>query len=244
MKKEKLSFGIYHILLCISFFLVGCGKESNNYSLGIDGYVYVAEQVELPDGAMEFKIRNGYLYWMEEKGDCFDIHRVPVEAAFGEETSTWMLPQGEILLPVGDDVVSSGIYDVDESGNLYYICRGGFLVKRKPDGMEDYRKQLGDGKESVCSLVVGGGDRLFVATNTYIYVVSTGGNLEDTVSIGEYTRRDDLGDDIYLPAGLLKGTGKRIYCAIGWRFWEVAGEGKYQLKLLEDRKVGDIWHLL
>ena len=48
---------IFYYIVCNLFFipiiLSGCGKENNSYNLGIDGCVYVAEQVKKRFGIEE-----------------------------------------------------------------------------------------------------------------------------------------------------------------------------------------------
>lgn len=93
---------IFRYIFCVIFFipviLSGCGKESNSYSLGIDGSVYIAEQVSLSEEARDFKVRNGYLYWLIYQGDGFDIRRAPVEECF-EKGEVLILSAGESVLP-------------------------------------------------------------------------------------------------------------------------------------------------
>lgn len=228
---------IFYYIVCNLFFipiiLSGCGKENNSYNLGIDGCVYVAEQVSLPEEAGNFKIRNGYLYWLMHQENGFDIRKVPVEECFGKR-DVLMLSAGESVLPAGSVPVMSTVYEVDEEGNLFYLSKGNLLVRQQPDGVAEYMVQIGGSGEGIVSLAEGKTGKLAAATQEFIYVINAEGEVEDKVSTGEYTGRENLPDGMYVSIELLKGDSGRIYCVTGRSLWELVDEGGYCLKKLKD----------
>lgn len=231
------------VFLLLPVAIPGCGRKDDAYSLGIDGHVYVAEQVELPEGAMEYKVRGGYLYWLEDRGNRFGIYRAPVEAAFERGTaSTPSLSQGEELLPAGT-VISSRQYEADGEGNLYYVDRDNLLVKRRPDGTEGYRVQPWDGREGISSLAAGDGGRLYVATDASIYTLDGEGNVEGQVSVGEYTRMEGFSGETHAMGYLLKGDDGGIYYRTDHsQMMKIEEESPGNLHLKAWEAPGKAWH--
>ena len=65
-------------------------------------------------------------------------------------------------------------------------------------------------------------------------MINAEGEVEDKVSTGEYTGRENLPDGMYVSIELLKGDSGRIYCVTGRSLWELVDEGGYCLKKLKD----------
>lgn len=226
---------LFVFLFLVMAALSACGKKTEDYRVGIDGYVYVAKQMEIPAGAGNFKIRNGYLYWTILTEESVDIRRTHIEEGFGEGEVP-KVPAGESVLP-GASYADSRCYEVDGEENLYYVGKGRMLIKLGKDGTEDYRISVGEEEEHVTSLMPGSEGLLFAAANEYIYVVDAGGRIADKIPVGEYTSLSDMGlPGSYTTGTLLKGEDGRIFFLAGSsQCWEITEEsgGDFRLKMLE-----------
>lgn len=130
-------------LLCIILLMLpvmsGCGisatKESSS-QLGIDGYVYTAQQVDINENAADmFKAMGGYLYYRSRGNgsETDDLRRFPMEELVSmEETSVaeglasaeqQSLPAGESLFQAGGSLGYILDYTVDDEGCLYYLAQ-------------------------------------------------------------------------------------------------------------------------
>ena len=81
--KKKVLLTIVFTLLTLTIPLSACGRDTGE-QLGIDGYVYVAEKIELPQlgrgSTNHIKVYDDTLYFFY--GDT--LYRLPLES--GEET--------------------------------------------------------------------------------------------------------------------------------------------------------------
>ncbi len=212
MKKWGYRNGILCLLLAALLSLPACGKEERER--GIDGYVYVAEQLAGTEHwGQDVKNSDSGLYYMDEGV----LYRIPLgEDGSPEGTRGEKVPGGK------------GMYDytVDAGGNVYYYSpvmdildsgntelKGGTLTRYREDGSQDYCLSL-EGRSAVYtggainpgSLVVGSGNRLFLMMGDAILVVDQEGTIVSAADISGIRPGMDWGTE-----KLMEGEDGRVY---------------------------------
>ena len=220
--------------------LSGCGEKDSSRTLGIDGYVYVPQQVELSGLSLEsFQIVDGYIYYRSGDYDSgTDLRRFPAEELLSQETP--VLPSGESLFGADNPTEHIQDFTVSPDGCLYYLeyrsspGETSALRLSEPDGAEVYdenaergyvlAKQGPDGGEAFCvslsgpawAVAWGGQDTAYVLSEDFLYCIDGKGRLLDRISV-EYGR-----------GTLLEGENGRVYYDpqdSGNAVFEITGDG-------------------
>ena len=123
--------------------LSGCGGKDSSRTPGIDGYVYVPQQVDLSGLSLEnFQAADGYIYY--RSGDYnvgTDLRRFPAEELLSQEKP--VLPAGESLFEADERPEYIQDYTVSPEGCLFYLeyrsnaGETADLPPLEPDGVEE-----------------------------------------------------------------------------------------------------------
>lgn len=201
------------LLLFAAVLLTACGSGDGSRGLGIDGYIYVAEAIELPAGNLEsFKERGGYLYY--KCGN--NVYRLPAEELMGGAGKR-LSRENPVFLEMKETLLD---YTLDSEGAVYYASvnmswrgeiLGATLTKRYPDGAIAYRLELAhenmdDIWDANNTLAVSGEGRAFLLTGDLLYIADTDGSLMAAIS------GDELGAEFSRGDGrLLEGEEGTVY---------------------------------
>lgn len=250
MKKARKTFGLHLaalvLLLLFSGILTACQSSPEKPSLGIDGYVYLANKLSLPTDEYlkeDIRVHGGYVYYTLDSS----LYRT----SFSEELS---FENGQLI--TGSSFGSSlAGYTLGDGGEIYYytsntelgkdydtVFNGGSLVKLAQDGSEIYRLPLPDAniaRNSNPCLAVDSEGRAFLLAEDSIYVADPQGELLSKISTdGHQPAEPQYGGR----AQLLEGEEGRIYYAVTdreTRLYEITENGAFQLternELLKDK---------
>lgn len=172
-------FGIVAMMLFAS-----CGKEENR-EFGIDGYVYVAEQISFGG------IKSYGLNWQEVGGELYYavdscVYSIPVGGSWDSLTVG-----GVRVTDMGDMVREFG---VDQDGNIYWDAmhhgRERYLHKYVAESGEDVQIPLPLEDEVINAVVADQNGRIYLLLDNEIMVLDTGGNLLFRLSSEEYRWQD------------------------------------------------------
>lgn len=245
--KRKAYCSTLWLLPLLALILAACGD--NGQHLGIDGYFYTAQEIDLPGQAGSttgFRIKNGYFYYRQEK----TIYRFSVEDFPRKQGSTIPLEEGGIptqeesaplpegmQLPQGEAVATAtgGVlqdYTLDSNGGLCYItvdvswrtgeALGGTLARTGQDGTEIYRLDLENIDTPNVSLAMDGRNRIFLLAGDSLYLVGETGELLAEIPGGS------LKAEFYRDSGrLLEGEDGRVYYSPGDYYnavYEITGD--------------------
>lgn len=205
------------IFFWLTLCLVSCGREEE-LTLGIDGYVYVAEQIPLTDQRADqmymqkMKSNSGYLYYV--RGAEGTIRRVLVK----EGVST---AESEIVVNFGA-MGTLADYMVDEDGTVYGFLnspyyygatetKGGNLFKQLPNGELAYKLPLPDvtGTSDGFFLAMGNGNRVYLLTEEGILQFDDNGT-----AIGKISTEDFKQGNGQEKESLVEGEEGRVYYCI------------------------------
>ena len=192
-KKSYLKLLCY-ILLVLPV-LSGCGKQKESSQLGIDGYVYTTQQIDLKQMTFEkFKVAGDYVYYRSRnsEGRRDELRRFPVEEMLSMKENDSLKQSG---LPVGESCLRTGgptgyirDYTVDEEGCLYYLMERldvrDIPILRPLEGMDGLLvddveekgyiliKQQPDGSEEFCVSLPGRACSVALGREDRIYVLT------------------------------------------------------------------------
>jgi len=180
MKKRNRQRGFLWLWLLLAVFLGACGGEEEK------SYVYVVEEIPVPGKSKDedsFKARDGYFYYCQGN----KVYRFSVAELAENEKKTALPGREEVFAPDGEDG-SLCAYTLDGDGSGYYALadlmwqtgevRSMVLVKQQADGTEGYRLDLKEqGIGQVISMAADGAGRVFLLTDTSLYVVDEEGEL-------------------------------------------------------------------
>ena len=238
------------ILFLLTLCLISCGKDEE-LTLGIDGYVYVAEQIPLADlradqiYMQKMKSSSGYLYYV--RGAVGTICRVLVK----EGVST---AESEIVVKFGFNG-SLADYTVAEDGTVYGFLespssyeepepQGGNLLKWLPNGEMAYDLPLPDAKRASDGffLALGNGNRVYLLTEEGILQFDENGTAVGKISTEDYKQGNGQEKE-----SLVEGEEGRVYyCVIDSLYrkmtlYEIQGGNSGQLVKAAETAV-DIFH--
>ena len=221
--RKPLGLFLFTILFMMLF--VSCGKEEER-ELGIDGYVYLADQISTQGMgeslAWDCQEANGKLYY--ELNGC--LYYVPVE-----ELSDFQKAQ-EVSLAAED---SFGKFGVDEEDNIYWDPQNYWEKQRY---MNKYIAQTGKNvriplalkqSEVIRAIVPVRGGKVYLLSDNAIWELDQDGKLLFEFSPEEYCRQDagfgpfqklmadSAGNLFYLEGALSDGQAKVLYQ--GTREW-------------------------
>lgn len=208
------------LLVLAAGILTACGGTADDRSLGIDGVVYMARELELPGEASIFNLnsRDGYLYYQagtmlmrlspDSNDDYWAENRVPVLECPSSSEKAYRI-RG---------------YAAGHNGDLYY-CRQNWtwnksgmsvsenhvlLIRQSADGNTVYETPIpvtDIPSELRCGLAVDDEDRAYLLAENHIYVVDASGELAGTISTEEYVQNQSFENE----GQLLTGSGGQIY---------------------------------
>ncbi|MDE5892141.1 MAG: extracellular solute-binding protein [Acetatifactor sp.] len=247
MKKEKSQYRkkIFRRWLALSLsvlsleLLTACGDTADDRSLGIDGFVYIAREMELPGEvyiASSSSIRDGYLYYQEDE----TLMRLPLDR-IEDSWSEYSVPV--LSCQIQDNVMD---YAAGNNGDLYYyrqnrIANAGglsaladesLLVRQAADGSIVYETDipLPDAISKLpCDLAVDGEDRAYLLAEGCIYVINASGETVAAISTEEYTQNLTFGNQVQF----LTGPGSQVYFLIGSSgetIYKIIADGSYRLE--------------
>ena len=230
--KKKVLLMIAFTLLTMAISLSACGKDTER-QLGIDGYVYVAERIELPQLGMGYasniKVYDDTLYFFYAD----KLYRFSLDS--GEEAEK--RAKAVLQAPSGGSLWD---YVMDEENGIYYFVQsygnGGTLYGRFPDGSIKYQLSMPKGGISLQTsnaLVVNDLKQVFLLMDDSIYVIDEEGNIVASLSTEEY--QQDWRDKENLFIG---EEGKIYYCQEEYYgsklVYEVIWDGTLRLNKLEE----------
>lgn len=205
------------ILFLFTLCLVSCGKEEE-LTLGIDGYVYTAEQIPLTDQRAELiymqkmKSCSGYLYYV--RGEEGAIRRVLVKEGVSTEES-------EVVVRFGTRG-NLADYTVDGDGTVYGFLespssygametKGGNLFKWFPDGEMAYNLPLPDVTRASDGffLALDNGNRVYLLTEEGILQFDDNGTAVGIISTEDYKQGNGQEKE-----SLVEGEEGRVYYCI------------------------------
>ncbi|MDE7223620.1 MAG: hypothetical protein K2O34_07575, partial [Acetatifactor sp.] len=252
------------LLILIAGLFTACGKADDERILGIDGFVYIAEEAALPEESFpsdSFKAQNGYLYYLIS-GDNQYRQLSPGEAP---EMSASIAPPSDILPDC--DSYELGECAVGNDGDIYYCIQGyhenrkGDVIERIPEDQALLIRQTADGRMvyqlpvNVADMVdevtyfryylaVDGEDRAYLLTQSCIYVIDAAGNIAGTISVEDYipSSEEDLFWNTW--ASLLTGEGGKVYFITNYKtgssasIYEILTAGDCRLELREELTKG------
>ncbi len=246
-------------ILLILPILSGCGKNEENSRLGIDGYVYTAQQIDLNKTPLDhFKAACGYVYYCIRNNESrrdelrrFSVEEMSDAEDIGSVEGT-ALPAGESLLRSDGPSGYITDYTVDEKGGLYYLMErmeaGDIPILRPLEGVngclvDDVEsqgyvlvKQLADGSEGYCVSLPVYPRSLALGRENRIYVL-TGDSVFVIDENGRLLEQISVAEGEYHQ--LLEGEGGTVYCQPSNSFNTVneivadGQSGSYRLDRLE-----------
>lgn len=209
------------LLLLFLVLLSACGKEERQ--LGIDGYVYVAEELRAIGSIDNFKEKDGYLYYVQDD----TLYRFSAEQLENREEGR--LPWGKTVLTASGGSLRD--YTCDSEGGIWYVLvksdwkdgiQGGALIRQDPEGKETCRLEFEKIDTFDVSLAADGKNHIFLLAGDFIYVADTEGNLIASVPSGKF------GAEFYEGNGrLLQGEDGSVYYTPSDNMnvvYEIAGE--------------------
>lgn len=226
------------LLVLIAGIFTACGKDENRRSLGIDGYVYMAQETQgLSDELLHFstsamKVRSEYLYYKEQGSD--QIRRLSLEELDGKSEI-----EGRIVftpdIPPDCDTYKINDYAVGNNGDIYYCMQGyryeregdllnwipvdtTLLIRQTADRRRVYQLPVDvlDGNMNfLYHLAVDGQERAFLLTKNKIYIVDAEGNMIGSIPTEDYITDSVSSRDWYSQVALLEGEKGRIYFVAG-----------------------------
>lgn len=255
-------FAVFGVVFGIFVVLSACGGQQEK-QLGIDGYVYVPQQIggEEEEGKnlpnvwtvgygypQDFKVMGDNLYYAQcsVNGDAWAIKRLPL----GEEFD---FSQGEELISAG----SVGAYTVDAEGNIYYYTQdwnsdtgyntgGGVLCKISPDGETLYTLKLDEqvaGFRRTDSLAADGKGNVYLLAMGKILKIDKEGNLAGEVVTDEnHSHQVILGREYLLETA--EGDIYYVKYDNECEVWQCMGEGDLKLvkgPILEGRGISRVY---
>lgn len=255
-------FAVFGVVFGIFVVLSACGGQQEK-QLGIDGYVYVPQQIggEEEEGKnlpnvwtvgygypQDFKVMGDNLYYAQcsVNGDAWAIKRLPL----GEEFD---FSQGEELISAG----SVGAYTVDAEGNIYYYTQdwnsdtgyntgGGVLCKISPDGESLYTLKLDEqvaGFRRTDSLAADGKGNVYLLAMGKILKIDKEGNLAGEVVTDEnHSHQVILGREYLLETA--EGDIYYVKYDNECEVWQCMGEGDLKLvkgPILEGRGISRVY---
>ena len=202
--KKKVFLMIAFAILTMTISLSACGRDTGE-QFGVDGYVYVAEKIELPQfnkgSVSNIKVYDDTLYFYNDDR----LYRFSLKSGDGAEK------EAESFLKVPSEKILSD-YVMDEENVIYYFMQsavmqytsvpgtnfsgyqlvgnGGTLFARFPDGSIKYQLSIPEAKISreriSNALVMNDLKQVFLLTDDSIYVIDEEGNLTTSISTEEY----------------------------------------------------------
>ena len=242
--RKQILLATAFILLTLTISLSACGKDTES-QFGIDGYVYVAEKIELQQfdkgSVSNIKVYDDTLYFYN-----YDVlYRFPLESGAEEEKRA----KAFLRAPSDENLRD---YVMDEENGIYYfvqsysissttyelLTNGGTLYGRSPDGSIKYQLSIPKANISIQTsnaLVVNDLKQVFLLTDDSIYVIDEEGNIIASTSTEEY--QQDWRDKENLFVG---AEGKIYYCQESYKLYEepklvyeVIWDGTLRLNKLE-----------
>ena len=238
------------ILFLFTLCLISCGKEEE-LTLGIDGYVYVAEQIPFANQRAgqtymgKIKSNGGYLYYI--RGMERTIRRVLVK----EGVST---AESEIVVRYGARG-SLADYTVDEDGTVYAFLespstygametKGGNLFKWLPNGEMEYDLPLPDVKQASDGffLAQGNGNSVYLLAEEGILQFDENGTAVGTIPTEDYKQGNGREKEC-----LVEGEEDRVYyCIIDQLYqkmtmYEIQGGNDGQLVMAAETSEGKVF---
>lgn len=266
IQKQKFSrqWLAFCLLLLIAGIFTACGRENDERILGIDGFVYIAEEVALPEESFptnSFKAQNGYLYYLI-LGDNQYRQLSPGEAL---EMSTSITPPSDILPDC--DSYELGECAVGNDGDIYYCIQGyhenrkeniiemipedkALLIRQTADGKMVYQLpvHIADMMNGVTNfqyyLAVDGEGLAYLLTQSYIYVVDAAGKITGTIPMEDYIPSSDENLSWDTWASLLTGEGGKVYYMTTYKMensasiYEILTAGDCRLELRDELTKG------
>ena len=253
--KKKVLLMIAFTLLTMAISLSACGRDAGE-QLGIDGYVYVAEKIELPqfdEGIVNnIKVYDEALYFY----NVGNLYRFSLDSGEAAEKGA----ESVLKTPIGKTLSD---YVMDEENVIYYfmqstvmqytsvpgtnfsgyqlVGQGGTLFARFPDGSIKYQLSIPEAMISQArisnALVVNDLKQVFLLTDDSIYVIDEEGNLAANISTEEYQQDWREKENLFIGE-----EGKIYYCQEEFDsvlgapklVYEVIWDGTLRLNKLEE----------
>ena len=184
--RKQFSLFLFTIVFVMLF--VSCGKGEER-ELGIDGYVYLPEQVSIQEMeylALNCQEANGKLYYKLDG----DLYYVPVG-----ELPDFQKAHGVILTEKN----YFGSYGVDEEDNIYWDPVFSWGKGKEERHLNKYIAQTGkiveiplalDNDKAINAIVPVRGGKVYLLLDNSIYELDQDGNLLFEFSADEYRRQD------------------------------------------------------
>lgn len=229
-------------ILLLLFTLSACGKKEEGRQLGIDGYVYIPEELSLSNAMIgQVKAYDRYLYYNKRYDTGLEtIKGISMDGGEDREIT---------LYKPGGDLAD---YCVDEEGAVYYYLQsfnwasdlsglssaGGYLIKMQPDSKVAYKLELPDANvlwDSGSSLAVDEEKRVALLSEDAIRLIDAKGNQIGRISTEEYKP-----EGTSVREQVTEGTEGRLYYVIEdeingiMTFYEIVREGGFQLRKAEE----------
>ena len=244
--RKQILLATAFILLTLTISLSACGRDAGE-QFGIDGYVYVAEKIELPQSIMRYarniKVYDNTLYF------CYPdkLYRFSLDS--GEEAEKRV----EVVLRAPSGGESLMDYVMDEENVIFYFMQsysfssttheqlpnGGTLYGRFPDGSIKYQLSMPEANISLQTsnaLAVNDLKQVFLLTDDSIYVIDEEGNIITSISTEEYQQDWRNKENLFIGA-----EGKIYYCQESYELYEepklvyeVIWDGTLRLNKLEE----------
>ena len=233
--KKQILLMIVFTLLTLTISLSACGKDTER-QLGIDGYVYVAERIELPQfdkgSVSNIKVYDDTLYFYNDNR----LYRLPLESGAEAKAFLGAPSEGSIRDYVMDE--ENGIYYFAQStifSGSGLVPNGGTLYGRFPDGSIKYQLFMPEANISLQTsnaLVVNDLKQVFLLADDSIYVIDEEGNMIASLSTEEYQQDWREKENLFVGS-----EGKIYYCQemhYGSKLvYEVIWDGTLRLSKLE-----------
>ena len=238
------------LLLLLMGLLSACGDSQEKTEMGVDGYVYTicgSTSLSFTDG---LRLKDGYLYYIDESG--YKVRGIPVDGALfsGEEVPEEVFEKAGLLKHKAKLVYSgrdSLTYTLDDNGNLYTFeilttlntqglieVVGKKLVATGADGSVLYEMDFSDIQEILYGTSINmrrrvpiqadGEGNVYVLMEGTIYVVNPQGTVTSQISTVGYRKEGDYGNYDYLPENLIRSQNGRIYYVAegrGYKHWRI-----------------------
>ncbi len=243
MKKDLRKALPILLALLGAFFLSACGQEDEGHLFGVDGYVYVAEKVDLPE-----------------------VERGMINELKAHDEKVYFINDGTVrAFPLGDTASVKTVckakfgtiadYVLDEEGKIYYLARENIMGRipyaaigcRLPDGKLVYESPVEDSfplHTGGMMALIGEGDLVLLSSEALLLLNGEDGTVLDRLPTEEYRGERIEGND--LAAGeesLVTGEESLVTGEDGTAYYCLVTDGQPGMRLAYRIETDEAGHL-